>query len=110
MPCRACRGPKHPLPPIPDWLGEVRDYASAVCSIVCLAQLSMRSSPMEATEEQKNAAVKAASKAAGEYITHIRTFNFKHMTRDQWLRLLRIIAETYAGKLREFNLEDDIPF
>ena len=106
MPCAACRGPLRPLPPIPSWLRRL----GPTCSLVCLAKLSMRTGPMEATKEQKQAALKAASKAAGEYIVHTKTYNFQRMTKDQWFRLLWIIVDIYNEKLREAELDDEIPY
>lgn len=108
--CHVCHGPKRPLPPIPDWLTDARLLAPKACSIVCLTRLSMKEDWMEPTEKQKQEALEAASDAAGDFLEATKAFDLRRLSRDRWLRMLRIVVETYAGKLRELELNDDIPF
>src|SRR5687768_6493405 len=62
------------------------------------------------------------SKAAGAFIVATRSFDLRRISRDRWLRLARIIAETYAEELakscdgistalvKEQEFDDEIPF
>jgi hypothetical protein len=120
--CLVCRGPMRILPFVPSWLSDVYDFASKTCSIRCLAILSTQKDKMIPTETQKQEAIVAASKAAGAFIVATRSFDLKRISRDRWLRLLRIIAETYAEELakscdgistalvKEQEFDDEIPF
>jgi hypothetical protein len=106
----------------PSWLSDVYDFASKVCSVLCLAALSIQENKMLPTEMQKREAIEAASKAAGAFIVATRSFDLKRISRDRWLRLVRIIAETYAEELarscdgistalvKEQEFDDEIPF
>jgi hypothetical protein len=120
--CLVCRGPMRTLPFVPSWLSDVYDFASKTCSIRCLAILSTQKDKMIPTETQKQEAIVAASKAAGAFIVATRSFDLKRISRDRWLRLVRIIAETYAEELakscdgistalvKEQEFDDEIPF
>jgi hypothetical protein len=110
------------LPFVPSWLSDVYDFASKTCSIRCLAILSTQKDKMIPTETQKQEAIVAASKAAGTFIVATRSFDLRRISRDRWLRLVRIIAETYAEELakscdgistalvKEQEFDDEIPF
>ena len=111
--CAVCFGPKHSQPAVPDWLADVRDHADKVCPAICLSILSVRQE-MVPTEQDKQRALEAASKAAGEFIVATRSFDLRSFTRDRWLRLLRIVVENYDEALEQSRidreeLDDAIP-
>ena len=103
MPCRICRRDTGPNPVVPDWLLPVREDAERVCSIKCLAILSMKDDKMTDPTELEVTAIEYAGDTSGEYLDSIGKTDLASLSRDEYMTFVECIVTNFVDKLRELE-------
>jgi hypothetical protein len=102
--CLVCRrDTMGPFPAVPAWLGDSRDSAHAVCSIVCLSIFADRKNPVMDKTEHETLALEKASDQAGEYLEELGEADLRKLSREQWMTLLEVVVTAWTDTLREME-------